>query len=605
MARKNDNKTIIEKPNINIHFVPIICATPLIYAHNYGLFKQHGLNVNLVPSPGFSGIKELMAYDKIDVAHMLATMPLASSLGIDGKKADIRLTAIQHVNGQALTLSKKHIGINHVKDMKGFVFGVPYRFSIHYYLLCYFLASHGLNPLTDVTIKEVSPVNMPYLIKHGHLDGIFAPEPYNQLPVYEGTGFIYILSKDIWNMHPCCCFAMRKSFIDKNPNTYRALLLAILESERKLHFAQLDEKKIIARDISKPEYLNQKDPILVEQILTGIFPDGTGKILNVPDRLDFIPYAIPDYGTWMLNQMYKVGDLPKKLNYQEIIEEVFYTKDSHEMADALGFSKKILLKKTIPIDKNTQKVYKKLKKNSAMKKVKKIQSYQQLSSVKHRLQIINAKLAEVTAGNLNIKITETSKDEIGDIERLINEILATFNTFAISQQEYEENLQTLASTDPLTQIANRGELLRVANLEFERTVRYKQPYGVLMIDLDHFKLINDQYGHQEGDKVLIATVKACLKSIRKNDLMGRYGGEEFVVLFPQTRLDKSKQLAERLRQAVEAMKIQINQISIKMTISIGVTIWNEKDKSIADTIKRADKNLYKAKSQGRNQVIIK
>ena len=115
---------------------------------------------------------------------------------MDGRRAEIRLACIQNVNGQALTLAKKHAGIKDVREMKGFTFGVPYRFSMHYYLLCLFLAEHGLDPLRDVSIIEVSPPRMPHFIETGRVDGVFAPEPFNQIPVCRGTGFIYTLSKD-------------------------------------------------------------------------------------------------------------------------------------------------------------------------------------------------------------------------------------------------------------------------------------------------------------------------------------------------------------------------------------------------------------------------
>ncbi len=183
----------IEKQELEIAFIPILCSSPLIYAHSHGFFAQNGLRVNLKTAPGWSGIKELMAYGRIDAAHMLAPMPLACSLGLDGIKSEINLAVVQNINGQALTLAKKHLGIKDVRDMKGFRFGVPYRFSMHYYLLAFFLAEKGLNPLTDVTIEEVTPVLMPYYLKTGRVDGIFAPEPFNQISVYRGTGFIYTL----------------------------------------------------------------------------------------------------------------------------------------------------------------------------------------------------------------------------------------------------------------------------------------------------------------------------------------------------------------------------------------------------------------------------
>ena len=155
----------LEKPELQISFIPIICSAPLIYAHSHGFFEKNGLKVTLRPAPGWSGIKELIVHGLVDAVHMLSPMPLACRLGIDGRKADIRLAAIQNVNGQALTLARKHVGIKDVRDMKGFTFGVPYRFSMHYYLLCYFLAENGVNPLKDVPSRRSRRRGCPTTLK--------------------------------------------------------------------------------------------------------------------------------------------------------------------------------------------------------------------------------------------------------------------------------------------------------------------------------------------------------------------------------------------------------------------------------------------------------
>ncbi len=104
MTEKNLQDSLkLEKEGLKIAFIPIICSAPLIYAHSHGFFRKNGLSVKLTRSPGWSGIKELLVHNHVDAAHMLSPMPLACALGIDGKKADIRLTTVQNVNGQALT----------------------------------------------------------------------------------------------------------------------------------------------------------------------------------------------------------------------------------------------------------------------------------------------------------------------------------------------------------------------------------------------------------------------------------------------------------------------------------------------------------------------
>ncbi|KKM65738.1 hypothetical protein LCGC14_1488230, partial [marine sediment metagenome] len=312
------NNVKIEKPDLKIGFIPIICSTPLIYAHSHGIFEKNGLNVEMTKPSGWSGIKELLVYDYIDAAHMLSPLPLACALGIDGKKAELRVASIQNINGQAFTLSIKHLGIRNVREMEGFTLGVPYKFSMHYYLLCYYLAANGLNPLKDVTIKEVVPPLMPYYLRKRILDGFLCADPFNQIPVHQKTGFIYILSKDIWYGHPCCSVATSQNFIDKYPNTYKVLLHSILEAEYRLHYATVEERKGIAKEISAPYYLDQEDYIPVAQSLSGEFPDGKGGTFFIPDRIDFIPYPWVEYGKWILSQMQRWSQLPGKVNYNDI-----------------------------------------------------------------------------------------------------------------------------------------------------------------------------------------------------------------------------------------------------------------------------------------------
>jgi len=441
---RTSNNSNPEKTDLEIRFIPIVCSAPLIYAHEHGFFEKNGLKVNLKSSPGWSGIKELLVYDKVDAVHMLSPMPLSCSLGIDGKRADIRLAAVQNINGQALTLAKKHQGIEDVRDMKGFTFGVPYRFSMHYYLLCYYLAANGINPLKDVTIEEVAPPRMPYYIEKERVDGVFAPEPFNQIPVYRGFGFIHVLSKEIWDGHPCCGFATSQSFIDKYPNTYRAMLTSVLQSELALHRATAEQKKAIAREICGPEHLNQDDPVPVEQVLLGEFPDGKGTERIVPDRIDFVPYPWVEYGSWMLSQMQRWGQLKCKVDDREISESVFQSEGTRELAEALGFETKHgpSLDGVAPFTgSNSFSYMSKLPFCSFSEEREPPRSYDLPEKAIERLSQILGKLAEVSGGELDPQIEITSDDEIGRLEQMLGEMILNMK-FAqeaiVEQRDYLE-----------------------------------------------------------------------------------------------------------------------------------------------------------------------
>ena len=326
----------LEKPEVEIAFIPILCAAPLLHAKAQGLFARNGLSVTLRSAPGWSGVKDLLSFGHTDAAHLLAPMPLAIREGLDGRRAPIRLAAIQNVNGQALTLATKHMGIRDVREMRGFTFGVPYLFSMHYYLLSLYLAEHGLNPLRDVNIIEVTPPRMPYFMATGRVDGIFGPEPFNQIAACRGIGFIFTLSKAIWPGHPCCSFATTQDFIDQYPKTYKAMLKSVLEAELILHRASAKERKAVALTLSQPGMLNQEDPEPVIQALSGEYDDGLGGTHTDHARIDFEPVPWTEYGVWTLTQQQRWNQLRRKVDYRQVVERC-YDGATRELAESMGF----------------------------------------------------------------------------------------------------------------------------------------------------------------------------------------------------------------------------------------------------------------------------
>ncbi len=429
----------LEKTELEIGFLPILCAAPLILAHASGIFERHGLHVNLKAASGWSGIKELMAYGKIDAAHMLSPMPLACNLGIDGKKSEIVLAAIQNINGQALTLSKKHLGIGGVSGMRGFTFGVPYRFSMHYYLLCHYLAEHGVDPLREVTIIEVAPPNMPYYLAQGWVDGVFAPEPFNQIPVTQGTGFIHVLSRDIWKGHPCCGFATSRDFMEANPNTYTALLRSIIEAESELHHASSEERCVMARAISDPAHLNLDDPGPAEQVLGGVFPDGKGGLHQVADRIDFVPHPFAEYGYWMLSQMQRWGQVGGRVDYGAIVERTFDSHGASEVASATGYPRDARpATDVIGFDGKDPFAYMGAQPFCSFteEEVGEGEVRDIPGALMGRLSEINDGLASAVGGQSDVSFEVTGDDELGRLEELLRELVlnTTFTKLLLSDR---------------------------------------------------------------------------------------------------------------------------------------------------------------------------
>jgi two-component system cell cycle response regulator len=162
---------------------------------------------------------------------------------------------------------------------------------------------------------------------------------------------------------------------------------------------------------------------------------------------------------------------------------------------------------------------------------------------------------------------------------------------------YDE-VKLLATRDSLTGCLNRRHFLTLANQEYQHSIRYQRSLSILMLDIDHFKLVNDQYGHPVGDQVLCALVELINAKLRSVDIISRHGGEEFTILLPETQKNIAYQVAERLRAAVEEMEIWSSGIKISMTISIGVASLDAQSgvlESIEMMIHRADQAMYDAK----------
>jgi nitrate/nitrite transport system substrate-binding protein len=335
-----------EKKNLSIGFIPITCATPIIMAEPMGFYTKYGLNAKVRRAAGWAMVRDWAINKDVDAAHMLSPMPLAITLGAGSMPVPFFMPAVENINGQAITLALKHKGVKTAKDMKGFRFCVPFDYSMHNYLLRYYLAEGGVHPDKDVQIRVVPPPEMVANLKSGNVDGYLAPDPFNQRAVYENVGFLFKLSKEIWDRHPCCAFAISQEFAKQYPNTYLALFRSIVDAT---HYAsKAENRKEIAKAIAPRNYLNQ--PVIVlEQVLTGTYADGLGAIKKVPDRIDFDPYPYHSMAVWILTQMKRWGHLKGNVNYKAVAEQVYRAADCDKISKELGYTthKESMVKHTI------------------------------------------------------------------------------------------------------------------------------------------------------------------------------------------------------------------------------------------------------------------
>jgi len=174
---------------------------------------------------------------------------------------------------------------------------------------------------------------------------------------------------------------------------------------------------------------------------------------------------------------------------------------------------------------------------------------------------------------------------------------------ARQQRDLFQELERLATTDPLTGALNRRSFDNAYARELERTKRAKNRLFVMLLDIDHFKKINDQYGHAEGDKALMQLVSTCKSTLRKTDVLARIGGEEFAILSPTDDAAEAMTLAERIRENIMSITVDVAAGVFSFTVSIGVANAEPGENTVTGVLARADRALYEAKRSGRNRVI--
>lgn len=216
------------------------------------------------------------------------------------------------------------------------------------------------------------------------------------------------------------------------------------------------------------------------------------------------------------------------------------------------------------------------------------------------LRLVKEELSLIVSGVE--RIYETSLTPLRDNRQMVNGFLIQMRDVT-DRKNSEKKLQRLAITDPLTDVFNRRHFFSIGHRELDRSRRNRLPMSLILVDVDHFKEVNDSFGHLMGDFVLKSLVRLCLQNLRPYDLMARFGGEEFVILLPQTRKMEAERVAERLRAAIDAEKFVLGGGSTHVTISLGVTSIEDHPYPTFDKlIDRADQALYMAKQQGRNRV---
>ena len=224
---------------------------------------------------------------------------------------------------------------------------------------------------------------------------------------------------------------------------------------------------------------------------------------------------------------------------------------------------------------------------------------------------LSKEASRVAAGSLDVDLPVHGQSEVSYLTQVFNHMVASLrqgreelSAANEALTETNEELQQLSITDGLTGLYNRKHIMELFQQELVRARRYHQKLTILMLDIDHFKTINDTYGHQTGDDVLQRLAKAWGELVRECDSIGRYGGEEFLILLPESDKLKGTAAAERIRQQVSTIEIETGRDKLPITVSVGVSGYPADGQDINILLSQADEALYQSKTEGRNKVSV-
>lgn len=230
-------------------------------------------------------------------------------------------------------------------------------------------------------------------------------------------------------------------------------------------------------------------------------------------------------------------------------------------------------------------------------------------SIAMPLQRLTRASERIAAGDLAVELPVARRDEVGDLTRVFNQMAGELRRSheeiklaSRAMQQQNRQLEKLSITDSLTGLYNRNKLNEILAEQLERFRRNRRPFALLLLDIDHFKALNDAHGHLAGDQVLAGVARTLSESIRSVDYAARYGGEEFLIVLPETTTSTARELAERICTKVRNTPYTYRDKALPITLSIGVAGIRNSDDSADMIIARADRMLYEAKDSGRNRV---
>jgi nitrate/nitrite transport system substrate-binding protein len=359
------NQLTPEKPDLKLGFIPLIDCCVLAVAKETGLFEKHGLEVELYKEASWANIRDKVCVGALDGAHMLAGMPIATTLGLGFTRKPMLTAFSMNLNGNAITVSnelyerllvidpdlvsdpkrsatalKQVIDENKVSGKALLNFAMVYPFSNHNYEIRYWMASAGINPDQDVHLRVIPPQYIVDNLKHGQIDGFCVGGPWNSAAVKEDAGKILLTGYEIWNNSPEKVFGVTRDWAEKYPDTHLALIKALLESAAWIDKAE--NRNEAAEILADKKYIGISKEIINLSMAGDFKYSANGKSISVPDFNVFHRYLANfpwrSHASWTITQMYRWGQLTESIDIRKTVESVYRPDIYREAAEQSGMS---------------------------------------------------------------------------------------------------------------------------------------------------------------------------------------------------------------------------------------------------------------------------
>ena len=323
-----------EKPNLNIGFIPLTDCASVVMASVKGFDKKYGLSITPSKEASWAAVRDKLASGELDAAQVLYGLVYGVQLGIGGPKQDMAVLASINNNGQAISLSNqlKAKGVTDgtslaklvASEPKEYTFAQTFPTGTHAMWLYYWLAAHGIDPFNDVKVITVPPPQMIDNMRVDNMDGFCAGEPWNARAIRDNIGFTAATSQDIWQDHPEKVLGTTAEFVERYPNTARAMVAAILDASK--YIDTMSNRSEVARVISAEQYVNT-DFDSIEDRMLGQYDNGIGRQWQDPNYMKFYNGGMVNFpylsdGMWFLTQHKRWGLLKEHPDYLAVARQV-------------------------------------------------------------------------------------------------------------------------------------------------------------------------------------------------------------------------------------------------------------------------------------------